>query len=540
MNISRWTGIRRRFALGLAASLVPTLAGAQADTTRPGAQAPAGPPVRRISTATAVSTEEIGAINSVLELRDGRVLVNDGTRRRLLLMDTTLKLVEVVLDSLAELSNTYGTRAGTLIPYRADSILFIDPGAFAVLVLDPAAHVTRVRSVWRPDEMGYYMSPAAAQNNVGMPATDARGRVVYRISATPTPPKVAPPAGVPYIPSPPDSAFIVGIDIDSRKIDTIGVVRMPKVQYQIRQSVEGFLSLSVLTNPLPITDDWAVLSNGTVAFVRGRDYRIDYRQPDGALTSSPKLAYPWQHLDEAEKGKFIDSVKEANRRTQMGSYMTSMIRWANVFDKPYPKDFKAPAGYVPLNGLQKDWKLPPGVSFPANYVYACAPGEEPKIIPPATTAPAGATPAGAPSGPPAGARVAVPMPGGLPGGPPGGPAGTPSCIPSPIILSGGVAPPPPTIRELATIPPDELPDYRPPFLAGSSRADADGNIWIHTTPPKPVPGGLIYDVVNSQGELFDRLQLPPGYTLVGFGKGKVVYLSMRDAKGIHLARVRLK
>ena len=69
---------------------------------------------------------------------------------------------------------------------------------------------------------------------------------------------------------------------------------------------------------------------------------------------------------------------------------------------------------------------------------------------------------------------------------------------------------------------------------------ADGNLWIRTIPAKPIPGGLVYDIVNSKGELFDRLQLPPGYTLVGFGKGKVVYLSTRDAKGIHLARVRLK
>ena len=43
-----------------------------------------------------------------------------------------------------------------------------------------------------------------------------------------------------------------------------------------------------------------------------------------------------------------------------------------------------------------------------------------------------------------------------------------------------------------------------------------------------------------QGELVDRLQLPSGYSLMGFGKGKVVYLSMRDAQGIHLARVQLR
>jgi hypothetical protein len=46
--------------------------------------------------------------------------------------------------------------------------------------------------------------------------------------------------------------------------------------------------------------------------------------------------------------------------------------------------------------------------------------------------------------------------------------------------------------------------------------------------------------VNPSGALVDRLQTPPGYTIVGFGVGKVVYLQMRDAMGIHLARVRLK
>jgi hypothetical protein len=51
---------------------------------------------------------------------------------------------------------------------------------------------------------------------------------------------------------------------------------------------------------------------------------------------------------------------------------------------------------------------------------------------------------------------------------------------------------------------------------------------------------LVYDIVSPKGELVDRLQLPPGYTLVGFGRGKVAYLSMRDLNGIHLARVRLK
>jgi hypothetical protein len=547
MNTFTSSPIRRAIAIG-AALLASTVAGAQADSARKAdtTHKPAptiGPPIRRISTASAVSTEDLGAINSVLELNDGRVLVNDGTRRRLLLMDTSLKVVEIVLDSLAEVANTYGTRPGMLIPYRADSILFVDPASYAALILDPSAHITRVRSAWSPDDIFSYTN---VTGNFGWPATDGRGRVVYRISARSGPPKVAPPPGVPYFPSPPDTAFIVAMDLDTRKLDTLGAVKIPKVDFQIHQSAEGFLSLTVMNNPLPTTDEWAVMPTGAVAFLRGRDYRIDYHQPDGSWTSSPKIPFDWQRLADDDKQKFVDSVKDANRRSQMGAYVAAMIRWVNLYDKPYPKDFKVPAGYVPQNGLAKNWKLPPDVTFPASYIYSCAAGEEPKIIERAAREAIGAARVAAPG--PAGSSGSTQLPAGMsvvPGGltlagAPVPPGGTPSCIPSPIVVSGGVAPPMPTIRELFVVPPDELPDYRPPFIAGAARADADGNLWVRTQPAKPLPGGPVYDVINKQGELSDRLQVPVGYTLVGFGKGKVVYLQMRDAKGIHLARVRLR
>ena len=98
--------------------LLPSTLAAQGDST---AKPTLGPPVRRIATASAVSTEQIGSITSVRELPGGRVLLNDGARRRLLVMDTTLKTLEVVLDSLTEVENSYGTRPGSMIPYRADS-----------------------------------------------------------------------------------------------------------------------------------------------------------------------------------------------------------------------------------------------------------------------------------------------------------------------------------------------------------------------------------------------------------------------------------
>ncbi|HEY7394752.1 MAG TPA: hypothetical protein VH559_07905 [Gemmatimonadaceae bacterium] len=500
--------------LALAAALVPSALIAQGDSVRQ-AGGPPGPPIRRIATASALSKDPLGSVTAVREVGGGRVLVNDGARRRLLLMDSTLKTISVVLDSLSETANFYGARPGTLLPYRSDSSLFVDPASYALLLLDGNGNIARVRSVPRVEDVFYFsgMNPT-----YGWPGVDAKGRIVYRMPARPAPPKVAPPAGVPWIPPDPDSAFIVGIDLETRKLDTLGVIRTPKQDYQVRLMESGGFSISVATNPLPSTDDWAVLPSGELAFVRGRDYRVEYLHADGQLTSSEKLPFEWQRLADEDKQKLVDSVKTAQRRTMMQSYVSALIRWVNMYNRQYPPGFKVEEGFVLQQGLQKEWKLPEGVKFPANYIYACAPGVEPTMTPPVGGAPVAA----------------------VASGPPGAPAGTPSCIPSPIMIGGGMTPPAPTLRDVSVLPASDLPDYRPPIGAGATRADADGNLWIRTIPAKPIPGGFVYDIVNPSGALVDRLQTPPGYTIVGFGVGKVVYLQMRDAMGIHLARVRLK
>ncbi|HEX8276346.1 MAG TPA: hypothetical protein VF615_27140 [Longimicrobiaceae bacterium] len=535
----------RRALPALAAALLPCAALAQGAGTPAPAARTVGPPVQPITTASALSTEPLGSITGVRELPDGRVLVNDGTRRRLVLMDTTLKTVRVVLDSLAEITNTYGTRTGALIPYRADSTLFVDPASYAMLVLDPEARIARVRSVWRVQDL----PSLSGQAVVGWPGMDARGRVVYRVPARAAPPRVPPPSGVPYFPPDPDSAFVVAVDLATRKQDTLGVLRIPKTAMKVRQTGEGRFFFDQVLNPLPASDDWAVLPDGAVAFVRARDYRVEYLNPDGSRTSSPKLPFDWQRMTDEGKQRMVDSIRTAQGRTATTEYVSSMIRWANQAKRPYPEGFAVPEGYRPPPGFGRDWKLPPGMTLPAGYVYACAPGEEPVV----RTPPAGAEDAapgartvvvsGAPvSGTPVpGAPVSVSAVTGspVPGAPGAPPQGLPSCIPAPN--SAGGTPPPPTLRQVHVLPAAELPDYRPPIASGGSvRADLEGNLWIRTVPPRPTPGGPIYDVVSRQGELVSRFQLPQGYSLLGFGRGKTVYLSMRDASGIHLARVRLR
>ena len=44
----------------------------------------------------------------------------------------------------------------------------------------------------------------------------------------------------------------------------------------------------------PVFDEWTVMTDGAVAVLRGREYRIDFYDGDGARTAGPRLPYPWK------------------------------------------------------------------------------------------------------------------------------------------------------------------------------------------------------------------------------------------------------
>ena len=78
-----------------------------------------------------------------------------------------------------------------------------------------------------------------------------------------------------------------------------------------------------------------------------------------------------------------------------------------------------------------------------------------------------------------------------------------------------------------TVDPDSMPDFYPPIRVGQTRSDAEGNVWIlpstSNLSTKEAPG-LVYDVVNRKGAIVERVRLPTGRTLAGFGPNGAVYL----------------
>jgi hypothetical protein len=51
-------------------------------------------------------------------------------------------------------------------------------------------------------------------------------------------------------------------------------------------------------------DDWAVLADGSVAFVRGRDYHVDLVRADGTRASAVKIPFDWQRLTDETRLRF--------------------------------------------------------------------------------------------------------------------------------------------------------------------------------------------------------------------------------------------
>jgi hypothetical protein len=49
----------------------------------------------------------------------------------------------------------------------------------------------------------------------------------------------------------------------------------------------------------------------------------------------------------------------------------------------------------------------------------------------------------------------------------------------------------------------------------------------------------MYDVINVKGELVDRVLVPAGRVIAGFGRG-VVYMGVRDGAGVRLEIARVK
>ena len=423
-------------------ALAALVCGAVAATGQTPPKPQSGVPIFGVSAPLARSAMSLGAVLGVRELSDGRLIINDAGRRQLKIFDASLATATVALDSTPGASNSYGPRPATIFGYFGDSTVISDFVERDALVLDRDGRVAHAMALpqWEDGWVPFPQPFPAPQ------AMDQKGRVLAKAGT-------AVRAGG-FVA---DSTLIVRADLESRQVDIVGAVHHDGGRNRNDPPEDGKRVVTTIIQPVPTKDSWAVLSDGTIAFVRGRDYHVDWILPDGSKSATPKLPFDWKRLTDEDKQKLADSAKVV-----WDSLMTLRNKRVNT-----------PVTSARSDGAGGDAQQGRGRS---------------------------------------GGGVAEPGP-----------------------SQGG------SIQRMISVPISEIPDYYPPIRENSAMADLDGNLWIlTTTTAQSKHGELVYDVVNPKKGLFERVRMPEGRSIAGFGKGVIYLQSGNRSDGFYLERVKLE
>jgi hypothetical protein len=219
---------------------------------------------------------------------------------------------------------------------------------------------------------------------------------------------------LPTITAPVDSAPIVRADLDTRTIDTVTTLRLGVGAFnKLEVDNGGNVLVRTSMNPFDVDDQWALLSDGTIAVLNVHDYHIEWTDPDGSHRSTPKMPFDWRPLTEADKLRIVDSLRPAVERLNSSAA---------------PHTIKTPAG---TRTVRQQFEL---------------------------------------------------------------------------------------------LPLEKFSDFEQPIEAGAVKADLDARLWILPRTSLGAKDGLLYDVINRNGEIVERVQFPPGYALGGFGEHGVLYV----------------
>ena len=501
-------------------------------------------PVGEVTAPLAKATRPIGGANMLRALSDGSIFVNDVQRRQLLRFDATLQNVVVVADTAPGALMPYGQRPIGLLPYLGDSSIVVDPATLSMVVLNRDGKTVRVMASPRTNDVN-----TLSNMNLGSHAFDQKGRLYYRQGnasggpggggmammfgsgndrggggrggqpggqggnnqqqarggAQPARPAAGDdpafrgggqgggqpfggPGGRGFNPaSQPDSVPIVRVDFDTRRADTVAFVKVPKNETQMTRGEDGSMKLSIKINPLPQADDWALLNDGTVAIVRVLDFHVDYYRPDGSHVASDKLPFDWKRISDDDKAKLVDSLqtlaKAATERAAGnggGGFRMSFEPVAADRLPDYYPPIKAGTTIADFDGNL--WVLPATSNLSA--------------------------------------QLAAQFMGGMGGmggrGGPGGPLGAAGASGAGRGTFGAARAPGDTAR-------------------GNMPAAAMGMMTAMMNQPP-----LVYDIISPAGQMVERVKLPAGRQLIGFGPNGAIFLGAREGRQIIIERVARK
>ena len=255
--------------------------------------------IRPLGPIASTSRETIGDLAGVRVLSDGRVLVNDRGKKRVILLDSSLSRFDAVLDVTAVGPAAYPSKGALIIAGVGDTTFVLDFGAGSLIIVDSLGRLGRSIAMPRMHDANYMFMAG-----FGQPIVDAAGYMVYRTFGYSA-------AGEKI-----DSDPVVRVDFVTRRVDTLGHLAIPPyLQAHVVEDSTGRQVQVMRVRPFLAGDDWAAFPNGTVAIVRSRDYHIDWIEPDGKTRSTAPAKWNWVRLSDDDKSRIVDSVNSALARS---------------------------------------------------------------------------------------------------------------------------------------------------------------------------------------------------------------------------------
>jgi hypothetical protein len=268
------------------------------------------------------------------------------------------------------------------------------------------------------------------------------------------------------------SRTVMRIDFKKRDREVVGqLAGESAMRTHVGKGANGEPAMSLILNPLAVADDWAVLSDGSIALVYGEDYHVELWQPNGKALAATTIPFERRTLTNADKLAIEDSVRAAQRvalsmdDVTRASQIAAVTAGVNAADKAgISKVGAAPAFTLEFrkdaNGVES-----------GTVVKGDAGDNHPGLqVPFALVQPA-----------------------------------------------------------VEFVPLSDMRNTYPAFVGNAVKADLDAQLWIHTTAGVPGHAGdAMYDVLNNRGMLIEHVRIPAGRSIVGFGRGGVVYLKHLD------------
>jgi len=303
----------------------------------------------RLDHPSAAFPEDFGAIQTVRELPDGRVLVADPLAKVLYVMDMDGGTRQVV-GREGEGPEEY-RQPDAVWPLPGDSTLLVDLGNGRLVALGPNL------------EFGPTMPIAVGDFQPGRPlvlaipqGVDGEGNLYARVVGGGM-------GGGPL----PDSADIMRIDRHTREAE-------PAARFKIQEMTQtrsgGANNQQVAITPVPLSpeDAWGVAPDGSIVLARAGDYHLERVHPDGTVSRGDPVPFDPIRIRNGEKEEYIAELGRSGGGIQVGVEVQNE-RMAMTFargrggsgergidDYPWP-EVEPPfySGRIPVDPMGRAW-----------------------------------------------------------------------------------------------------------------------------------------------------------------------------------------